>query len=288
MRLPRPVLRRSAPGLWKTRRSSRIRLDQARRRLASPELARPRRRGLPVRRGTIERLPAGLLTGADLVVVDVETTGWLADSASITEIGAVRLARDQPAREFSALVNPGMPIPPDITALTGITDDMVAGSPPIGEVLPRFIDFARGSVIVAHNAPFDLGFLTAACADAGLDWPPCAVVDTAVLARLLLTPGAVPDHKLTTLADYFGTGTDPCHRALADARATAGVLGGLLSLAVRYDGAAAGARDRLGGERESRPREPKGAAAPGPTSEARREGGAFKAPGGEWESRPRE
>jgi DNA polymerase III epsilon subunit family exonuclease len=189
-----------------------------------------------------------LLTNADLVVVDVETTGWLADSASITEIGAVRLARDQPAREFSALVNPGTPIPPDITALTGITDDMVAAAPPIGQVLPRFIDFARGSVIVAHNAPFDLGFLTAACADAGLDWPPCAVVDTAVLARLLLTPGAVPDHRLTTLAGYFGTGTDPCHRALADAKATAGVLGGLLSLAVRYDGAATGTLARPGGE----------------------------------------
>jgi DNA polymerase III epsilon subunit family exonuclease len=190
----------------------------------------------------LEQLPAGLLTNADLVVVDVETTGWLADSASITEIGAVRLAKDQPVREFSALVNPGTPIPPDITALTGITDDMVAGAASIGEVLPRFIDFARGSVIVAHNAPFDLGFLTAACADTGIDWPQCAVIDTAVLARLLLRPGAVPDHKLTTLAGYFGTGTDPCHRALADARATAGVLAGLLSLAVRYDCAPAGAQ----------------------------------------------
>lgn len=188
---------------------------------------------------TLDRLPAGLLTGADLVVVDVETTGWLADSASITEIGAVRLASDQPVREFSALVNPGTPIPPDIATLTGITDDMVASAPSIDQVLPRFIEFAHGSVIVAHNAPFDLGFLTAACADNGIDWPPRAVIDTAVLARLVLAPGAVPDHKLSTLAGYFGTGTDPCHRALADARATAGVLGGLLSLTVRYDGAAA-------------------------------------------------
>ena len=197
----------------------------------------------------MERLPAGLLTGSDLVVVDVETTGWLADSAAITEIGAVRLAADQPVREFAALVNPGTPIPQDITALTGITNDMVASAPSIGEVLPRFIDFARGSVIVAHNAPFDLGFLTAACADSGLDWPPCAVIDTAVLARLLVRPGAVPDHKLSTLASYFGTGAHPCHRALADAKATAGVLGGLLSLAVRYDCAAAGPHDRaLGGE----------------------------------------
>jgi DNA polymerase III epsilon subunit family exonuclease len=219
----------------------------------------------------MERLPAGLLTGADLVVVDVETTGWLADSSAITEIGAVRLAADQPVREFSALVNPGSPIPPDITELTGITNDMVANAPAIGEVLPRFIDFARGSVIVAHNAPFDLGFLTAACATSGIDWPPSAVIDTAVLARLLLRPGAVPDHKLTTLAGYFGTKARPCHRALADAKATADVLGGLLSLAVRYDGAAA------------RPHEPKEAVPPGLTSEARKEGGAFRAPGGEWD-----
>ena len=243
------MLRRSASGLWKTRRASRSRLDQARRRLASPGRARPSGRGLPRDRVTIERLPTGLLTSADLVVVDVETTGWLADSASITEIGAVRLAGDQPVREFSALVNPGTPIPADITALTGITDSMVAGAPPIGEVLPRFIEFARGSVIVAHNAPFDLGFLTAACADSGIDWPPSAVIDTAVLARLLLTSGAVPDHKLTTLASYFGTETDPCHRALADARATAGVLNGLLSLAVRYDCAAAQSRRRRWSQR---------------------------------------
>ena len=217
-------------------------MDQARRRLASHERTRPSGRGYPGGPVTLDRLPAGLLTGADLVVVDVETTGWLADSAGITEIGAVRLAADQPVREFSALVNPGMPIPSDITALTGISDDMVAAAPPIGEVLPLFIEFARGSVIVAHNAPFDLGFLTAACTENGIDWPQCAVIDTAVLARLLLTPGAVPDHRLTTLADYFGTETDPCHRALADARATVGVLGGLLSLAVRYDCAPVGAQ----------------------------------------------
>lgn len=235
-------MRRSVSGLWKTRRSGRIRLGLARRRLTSGNRARPGGRGFPGGRAAIERLPTGLLTGADLVIVDVETTGWLADSASITEIGAVRLASDQPIREFTELVNPGAPIPPDITALTGITDDMVAGAPSIGEVLPRFIDFARDSVIVAHNAPFDLGFLTAACADSGIEWPPCAVIDTAVLARLLLVPGAVPDHKLTTLAGYFGTGSDPCHRALDDARATAGVLGGLLSLAVRYDYAAVGGR----------------------------------------------
>ena len=174
-------------------------------------------------------LPAGLLAAADVVVVDVETTGWFADSAGITEIGAVRLTSGRPAVEFSALVNPQMPIPPEITTLTGITDAMVRDQPAIGQVLPRFLEFAKGSMIAAHNAPFDLGFLTAACAANDLTWPPCAVIDTAVLARLVLPAGEVADHKLTTLAAHFGTGTGPSHRALADAKATADVLAGLLS-----------------------------------------------------------
>jgi DNA polymerase III epsilon subunit family exonuclease len=197
-----------------------------------------------------------------LVVVDVETTGWLADSARITEIGAVRLACDQPVREFCELVNPGMPIPAHITELTGIADNMVAGSPSIGEVLPRFIEFASGSVIVAHNAPFDLGFLTAAAATIGIDWPACAVIDTAVLARLVLSPGSVPDHKLTTLAKYFGTRTDPCHRALADAKATAGVLGGLLSLLGAGRGGRPPGTPRAAGRGERPPGTPRAARTP--------------------------
>jgi DNA polymerase III subunit epsilon len=175
-------------------------------------------------------LPGVLHSGADLVVVDVETTGWLADAASITEIGAVRLSPGRPVAEFSSLVNPGVPIPAAITELTGITDEMVAGAPAISAVLPSFLDFARGSIMVAHNAPFDIGFLTAACRDCGIGWLGCAVIDTAVLSRLVLGPGDVPDHKLATLSGHFGTNTGPCHRALADARATAGVLTGLLRL----------------------------------------------------------
>jgi DNA polymerase III epsilon subunit family exonuclease len=187
-------------------------------------------------------LPARLVIDADVVVVDVETTGWLADAAGITEIGAVRLTGGQLAGEFSALVNPGTPIPPDITALTGITDDMVATAPAIDDVLPRFIEFASGSVIVAHNAPFDLGFLTAASAACGIAWPPCAVLDTAVLARLVLRRGEVADHKLATLSAHFGTAAWPPHRALADAKATAGVLAHLLRLIESAARRPAGAR----------------------------------------------
>jgi DNA polymerase III subunit epsilon len=174
--------------------------------------------------------PVPLLHKTDFVVVDLETTGWLTDAASITEIGAVRFGAGQPTTEFSALVNPGAPIPPDITALTGITDAMVSQAPPIEQVLPRFLDFAAGSVIAAHNAPFDVGFLTAACQRSGMAWPAFAVIDTAMLARLVLGPADVPDHKLATLSGHFGTQTGPCHRALADAKATADVLCHLLGL----------------------------------------------------------
>jgi DNA polymerase-3 subunit epsilon len=173
----------------------------------------------------------GSLAEYDLVVVDVETTGWLPAEAAITEIGAVRLNGGEVTGEFSSLVRPVSPIPAEICELTGITDAMVSRAPSIYPALSAFLAFARGCVLVAHNAPFDLGFLTAACAACGLDWPPAAIIDTAVLARLLLGPDEVPDCRLATLAAYFRTGTAPCHRALADAKATAGVLAGLLEVA---------------------------------------------------------
>jgi DNA polymerase III subunit epsilon len=169
------------------------------------------------------------LASVDFVIVDVETTGWLPEEASITEIGAVRIGDGRPPVEFSALVNPGHPIPADITALTGITDAMVSHAPPIGAILPGFLAFARGCVLTAHNAPFDIGFLTAACGHCRIPWPAFPVLDTAALARSVLDETEVPDCKLATLACFFGARTRPCHRALADARATADVLRGLLA-----------------------------------------------------------
>jgi len=177
------------------------------------------------------KIVIGPLASLSLVVVDVETTGWAPEQAEITEIGAVRLTGGQLTGEFSSLVRPACPIPADITALTGITDDMVRRAPLAGAALRAFLAFAGDCVLVAHNAPFDLGFLTAACTDAGIGWPSIAVLDTAVLARLLLTEHDVPDCRLATLAEYFAAKTAPCHRALPDAKATADVLAGLLGLA---------------------------------------------------------
>jgi DNA polymerase III subunit epsilon len=172
---------------------------------------------------------AAELDRTGFVIVDVETTGWLAEQAGITEIAAVRIGGGQPRAEFSALVNPGHPIPPDIVALTGITDAMVSQAPPIGAVLPGFLAFASGCVLTAHNAPFDVGFLTAACGSCRIAWPDFPVLDTAALARSVLGEAEVPDCKLATLASFFGAGTEPCHRALDDARATADVLQALLA-----------------------------------------------------------
>ena len=163
------------------------------------------------------------------VVVDLETTGGSAQSCEITEIGAVKVCGGEVIGEFQTLVNPGAAIPPFIAVLTGITDSMVATSPRLAQALPAFLEFNRGAVLVAHNAPFDLGFLRAGCERLGVDWPAPDSIDTARLARRVLTRDEAPDCKLSTLARLFRAGTTPNHRALADARATVDVLHGLIA-----------------------------------------------------------
>ena len=169
------------------------------------------------------------LREVSFVVVDLETTGGSAQSCEITEIGAVKVRGGEVIGEFQTLVDPGAAIPPFIAVLTGITDAMVAGSPRLEQALPAFLEFSRGSVLVAHNAPFDLGFLKAGCVRTGLTWPGYDSLDTARLARRVLTRDEAPNCKLATLARLFRAGTTPNHRALADARATVDVLHGLLA-----------------------------------------------------------
>jgi DNA polymerase III subunit epsilon len=163
------------------------------------------------------------------VVVDLETTGGsAAGGSSITEIGAVKVRSGETLGEFQTLVKPTEPIPPFICVLTGITNPMVAGAPSLAAALPAFLEFARGSVLVAHNAPFDVGFLRHYCGQLGLAWPAFQVLDTAKLARRALTRDDAPNCKLSSLARLFRSSTTPNHRALADARATVDVLHGLL------------------------------------------------------------
>jgi DNA polymerase III subunit epsilon len=174
------------------------------------------------------------LVETTFVVVDLETTGTRADSGGITEIGAVKVRGGENVGEFSTLVNPGQPIPAFITLLTGITEAMVAPAPPIGAVLPSLLEFLGADLLVAHNAPFDVGFLKAACAREGYAWPSLPVVDTLALARRLVPRDEVRDHKLATLARHFAVETAPSHRALDDARATAGLLHALLERSGRF------------------------------------------------------
>ncbi len=162
-------------------------------------------------------------------VVDLETTGSSAASGSmITEIGAVKVQGGQIVGEFQTLVNPHAAIPPFIAVLTGITDAMVAQAPSIDSALPSFLEFASGCVLVAHNAPFDMGFLRHFAAAQGREWPPFEVLDTAKLARRVVTKDDAPNCKLSSLARLFGATTVPNHRALSDARATVDVLHGLM------------------------------------------------------------
>ncbi|MGH3342785.1 MAG: DEDD exonuclease domain-containing protein, partial [Carbonactinosporaceae bacterium] len=162
------------------------------------------------------------------VVLDLETTGMAPATAGITEVGAVKVRGGQVLGEFQTLVDPGSPLPAFVSVLTGITSGMLAGAPPLASVLPSFLEFVRGCVLVAHNAPFDMGFLKAACERHGYRWPGNVTVDTARLARRVLTRDEVPDCKLATLARYFRSGCTPIHRALDDSRATVDVLHGLI------------------------------------------------------------
>jgi DNA polymerase-3 subunit epsilon len=162
------------------------------------------------------------------VVLDLETTGGSAGNDAITEIGAVKVRGGERIGELATLVDPGTGVPPGIVALTGITTAMITGAPRLSAVLPTLLEFLSGSVLVAHNAPFDAGFLRAACERHGRPWPRPPVLCTARLARAVLPPDEAPSVRLGALAQLFGTTTKPTHRALADARATVEVLHHLL------------------------------------------------------------
>lgn len=166
----------------------------------------------------------------EFVVLDLETSGSAPHlGAGITEIGAIRIKGGEILQTFSTLVNPGHPIPPYITALTGIDDFTVHNAPEISEVISSLIEFVGGdeTIFVAQNAPFDLSFVKAAAKTAGLQWPKQRIVDTALLARKVLDRDEAPNCKLGTLAKIFNAEIQPTHRALDDVNATIAVLHGL-------------------------------------------------------------
>ncbi|PWH05863.1 DEDD exnuclease domain-containing protein [Brachybacterium endophyticum] len=164
------------------------------------------------------------LAEAEMVVVDLETTGTDPTQDAITEIGAVKVRAGEVLGEFRTFVDPQRPIPAYIASLTGISDATVRGAPTIATVLPMFLDFAHDAVLVAHNARFDVGFLRAQAARVEVTWPQPTVLDTLALARTVYRRDEVRDHKLGTLARHVGAQVTPDHRALSDARATVDVL----------------------------------------------------------------
>ena len=163
-------------------------------------------------------------------VLDIETTGGAAADLGITEIGAVRYRGGVLEGTFHTLINPGVPIPPFITILTGITHAMVVEAPRLAEVLPTFLEFVGDAVVVGHNVRYDLGFLNAAASAHGYGPLPNRSVDTLGLARRLVQ-SETRDLRLGSLAAHFRSPVAPRHRALDDARATAHVLWSLLERA---------------------------------------------------------
>jgi DNA polymerase III epsilon subunit family exonuclease len=170
------------------------------------------------------------LESATYVVVDLETTGLSPGSSSICEIGAVRVRGLELEERFETLVNPRRPLPAAIAALTGIDPSELRGAPPVELAVRRFLEFAGDAVLVAHNARFDIGFLDREVERLTGRRIAAPVVDTVWLARRVLA-GRVARVGLASLAHFFGTSTRPCHRALADAEATAEILLALIGLA---------------------------------------------------------
>ena len=172
---------------------------------------------------------------ADLVyvVLDVETTGLRPDRGDrVVSLAGVRVRGGEVRRDevFNSLVNPGRPIPARSSAVHGITDERVAGMPPLDDVLPMFLRFAGDAVIVGHEVWFDLAFLEPEAKRLGLPAIPSGngVVDTRLCSRLI--HGSLPDHTLDAVAERLGVTIQDRHSALGDALATAEVLVRLLAL----------------------------------------------------------
>ena len=166
--------------------------------------------------------PRGQNLDDTYVVFDIETTGLSKEKEMITEIGAVKVADGKIIDRFSTFVNPQRPISAEIKKLTGITDDMVKDAPTIENVLPEFLKFCEDTVLVAHNASFDTGFIRIAAERAGLGELHHTIVDTLELARALLPE--LNKHKLDIVCEHLGVTLNGHHRAVNDAEATAEVF----------------------------------------------------------------
>ncbi len=149
--------------------------------------------------------------------IDVETTGLSPRSARVCEVAAVSFRGAQRVGTLAELVNPGSPIPPEVSRIHGITDSMVRNSPSFGGVAPRLLDMLESSVLVAHNAEFDLGFLREELSRVGMRLPDLPVVDTLAIAK---RNWKFQSNRLGSIAAELNISNEGWHRALADVEMT--------------------------------------------------------------------
>jgi DNA polymerase III epsilon subunit family exonuclease len=179
------------------------------------------------------------LAEVTFIVLDLETTGASPTTGcAITEIGAIAIRGGEILEEFSSFVNPQVALPEYIVNLTGITDEMLIDAPLINQVFPDFIEFIDRHEhvhLVAHNAPFDIGFLKAAATQLSHIWPKYEVIDTVKLARRVIERSEIENYKLGTLSQFFNTKALPNHRALDDVKTTVEVLHRLIERLSGYE-----------------------------------------------------
>ncbi len=175
------------------------------------------------------------LDQATYVIFDLETTGLSSQFDEIIEIGAIKVSHHQVIDSFHSLVKPNSPISDFITSKTNITQTMISDAPHIKEVLPKFLDFIKGSIGVAHNASFDVGFIKEKAKEINSDFPDISFIDTLELSRVLLSQRK--SFRLGKVARYFNIAYDEevAHRADYDVKVTHQVFQNLLQLLKKHD-----------------------------------------------------
>ena len=176
--------------------------------------------------------PAGQDFKGEFVVFDLETTGFSALVDRVIEIGAVKIKNNEIVDRFSTFVNPQIPISFRIENLTGINDQMVMNSGTIEQILPDFIEFCKGCVMVAHNAEFDMSFIINNAEKMGIEFTP-TYIDTVLLSQFLIP--ALHNYKLDTLTKHLNVVLDNHHRAVDDAEATAHIFLKLVQMLYERD-----------------------------------------------------
>ena len=169
--------------------------------------------------------PAQIVQNATMVIFDFETTGLDSTYDRIIEVGAQKIKNKRVVDEFSTLISVTQELPSVVQKLTGITNQMLKGQPDISKVIPQFIQFIEGSILVAHNAAFDVGFLKAECYRQGID------LSWSAICSLKLARDLLPDlerKSLDALAAYYDLTFESRHRSVGDVKVTKDVLDNLL------------------------------------------------------------